>query len=54
MNDLFTEFYNFSAEELSNQTKTLSPGNDVIMLNIIMDLYYHEDDNYTELKFHKY
>lgn len=52
MNDLFTEFYNVSTEELSNQTKTLSPGNDVIMVDRIMDLYYHEDDNYTELKFH--
>lgn len=51
MNELYTEFYDGNTRELTDQAKTLSPGSQVKMIDVIEDISYHKDEGYTEFKF---
>ena len=51
VNDLFTEFYDENTGELTNQTKSLLPGDEVIIKDEIIEINYFEKENYTLIKF---
>lgn len=52
MDDLFIEFYDEKIGELTDQTKTLSPGDKVIFKDKILKLDYNAEQDYTLLGFH--
>lgn len=51
MDELFSELYDESMEELTNQTKSLLPGDEVIVEDNIVEVNYISDGDYTIFKF---
>lgn len=51
LNELYGEFYDSSTNTLTDQTKSLSPNTTVRVKDVITDITYNVENDYTEIKF---
>jgi hypothetical protein len=51
MDELYTEFYDNKTKELTNQTKTIAPGSQIVINDVIMELTYNKEKEFTTLNF---
>lgn len=51
VNELYGEFYDSSTNTLTDQTKSLSPNTTVRVKDVITDITYNVENDYTEIKF---
>jgi hypothetical protein len=51
VDELYDEFYDKTTNQLTNQTKTLLQNSTVYVKDVIKDIIYNEEDDYTEFRF---